>query len=58
MPISSVFFLVLSGMFALVGLFGVARAEGYLYVYCLLLIAFALFLGFGIIKRHYDRVSH
>jgi hypothetical protein len=56
MPISSVFFLVLSAVFALIGLFGAAKAEGYLYAYSLMLIAFGLFLGFGIIKRHYDRL--
>lgn len=58
MPISSIFFMVLAAVFALIGLFGAAVAEGYLYVYSLMLIGFGLFYGFGIIKRHYDLKSH
>jgi hypothetical protein len=58
MPISSGFFLALSGIFALIGLFGAAAAEGYLYAYSLMLIGFGLFFGFGIIKRHYDALDH
>lgn len=58
MPISSGFFLVLSGIFALIGLFGAAVAEGYLYAYSLMLIGFGLFYGFGIIKRHFDAQQH
>ena len=54
MPVSSGFFMVLSGVFALIGLFGAAASEGYLYAFSLMLIGFGLFLGFGIIKRHYD----
>jgi hypothetical protein len=54
MPISSIFFMILAGIFALIGLFGAAVAEGYLYAYSLMLIGFGLFYGFGIIKRHYD----
>jgi hypothetical protein len=54
MPISSGFFLVLSAIFALIGLFGATVAEGYLYAYSLMLIGFGLFFGFGIIKRHFD----
>lgn len=58
MPISSIFFMVLAAVFALIGLFGAAVAEGYLYVYSLMLIGFGLSYGFGIIKRHYDLKSH
>lgn len=54
MPISSGFFLVLSGILALVGLFGAAASEGYLYAFSLMLIGFGLFYGYGIIKRHFD----
>lgn len=54
MPISSFFFMVLAGILALVGLFGAAVAEGYLYAFSLMLIGFGLFYGLGIIKRHYD----
>ena len=54
MPISSGFFIALYLVFALVGLFGAARADGYLYVFSLLLIAFSLLMSFGVIKRHYD----
>ncbi len=57
MPISSSFFMVLAGVFALIGLFGAAASEGYLYAYSLMLIGFGLFLGFGIIKRHYDNTQ-
>lgn len=54
MPISSGFFIALYLVFALVGLFGAARAEGYLYLFSLLLLAFSLWMAFGVIKRHYD----
>lgn len=54
MPISSWFFLALSGIFALVGLFALSVAEGYFGFWSLMLVGFGLFLGFGIIKRHFD----
>lgn len=54
MPISSGFFIALYLVFALVGLFGAARAEGYLYGFSLMLLAFALWMAFGVIKRHFD----
>lgn len=54
MPISSGFFIALYIVFALVGLFGAARADGYLYAFSLLLMAFGVLMGLGVIKRHYD----
>lgn len=54
MPVSSWFFLMLSGLFALAGVFALAVAEGYFYTWALMLVGFGLFLGFGIIKRHFD----
>ncbi|WP_431303620.1 hypothetical protein [Sediminicoccus sp. BL-A-41-H5] len=54
MPISSGFFIALYLVFALVGLFGAARAEGYLYTFSLLLLAFGLWMAFSVVKRHYD----
>lgn len=54
MPISSGFFIALYLVFALVGLFGAARAEGYLHAFSLMLLGFSLLMSFGVIKRHYD----
>jgi hypothetical protein len=54
MPISSGFFIALYLVFALVGLFGAARAEGYLNAFSLMLLAFSLWMAFSVIKRHYD----
>lgn len=54
MPISSGFFIALYLVFALVGLFGAARADGYLYVFSLMLMAFGVLMGLSVIKRHFD----
>lgn len=54
MPISSGFFIALYLVFALVGLFGAARADGYLFTFSLMLLAFALWMAFSVVKRHYD----
>lgn len=51
---STAFFLVLSGLIAVVGLFAAAMAHDYLQFFGLALFAFGTLFGFGCIKRHYD----
>ncbi|MCX8132812.1 MAG: hypothetical protein N3D18_02465 [Roseococcus sp.] len=61
MPVSSVLFMVLAAALALVGLLIVAVAEGYFYAWGVMLTAFGLFYGYGIVKRHFDakdRAAH
>lgn len=54
MPISSAVFMGVAGLMVLVGLFAATVAEGYFYGFSLMLIAFGLFYGYGIVKRYYD----
>ncbi|MFN3447067.1 MAG: hypothetical protein ACK44F_00080 [Roseococcus sp.] len=61
MPVSSVLFMVLAAAMVLVGLLIIAVAEGYLYAWGIMLAAFGLFYGYGIVKRHFDakdRAAH
>ncbi|WP_027283710.1 hypothetical protein [Rubritepida flocculans] len=61
MPVSSILFMALAAVMVLVGLLIVAVAEGYFYAWGLMLAAFGLFYGYGIVKRHYDakdRAAH
>lgn len=57
MPASSLFFMVLAGLMVLVGMFTVAVAEGFLYAWGMMLMAFGLWHGYGIVKRHYDALD-
>lgn len=54
MPISSAVFMVLAALCVLVGLFAATVAEGYFYTFSVLLIAFGLLYGYGVVKRYYD----
>jgi hypothetical protein len=51
---SRVFFLVLSGLVALTGLFAAAAAHDYLQAFGLGLFGFGTFFALGCIKRHFD----
>ena len=55
MQSSSVFFLVFSGLIALVGLFTAAASEADLHAFGLALMGFGLLFGYSVVKRHYDR---
>lgn len=49
-----VFFLVFSGIIALVGLIAAGAAHDYLQVFGIGLMLFGLLFAFGCIKRHFD----
>lgn len=51
---SSVYFLVLSGLVALLGLLAGGFAEGYLSFFGFALTAFGVLFGFNTLKRHFD----
>ena len=51
---SNIFFLVFSGVIALVGLLAAGMAHGYLQFFGFTLFLFGLLFGFGCIKRHFD----
>ncbi|MBB3897732.1 hypothetical protein [Roseococcus suduntuyensis] len=54
MPVSSVVFMVMAALMVLAGMFVVTLAEGFFYAWGLMLIAFGLFYGYGIVKRYFD----
>ncbi|WP_431285449.1 hypothetical protein ACQW02_11850 [Humitalea sp. 24SJ18S-53] len=54
MTSSRIFFLILSGIIALVGLAAAAMAHDYLQVFGLGLFAFGVLFAFGCVKRHFD----
>ncbi len=51
---SSIFFLVFSGIIALVGLLAAGMAHDYLQFFGFALFLFGLLFGFSCIKRHFD----
>ena len=51
---STAFFLVFSGIIALVGLLAAGMAHDYLQFFGFALFLFGLVFGFGCIKRHFD----
>ncbi|WP_043362800.1 hypothetical protein [Belnapia sp. F-4-1] len=51
---SRAFFLVLSVLIAVTGLFAAAAAHDYLQAFGLGLFGFGTFFAFGCIKRHFD----
>jgi hypothetical protein len=51
---SNVFFLIFSGIIALVGLLAAGMAHDYLQFFGIALFLFGLLFGFGCIKRHFD----
>ena len=51
---SSIFFLALSGLIALAGLFAMAMAHDYLQFFGFALFLFGVLFGFSCIKRHFD----
>ncbi|WP_160120596.1 hypothetical protein [Rhodovarius lipocyclicus] len=52
-----VFFLALSALIALVGLFTAARSEGYLNFFGFALLAFGVLFGLSVVKRHFDEAD-
>jgi DNA-binding helix-hairpin-helix protein with protein kinase domain len=58
MQSSSIFFLVFSGVIALVGLFTAAAAEADLHNFGLALMFFGLLFAYSVVKRHFDRQAH
>jgi hypothetical protein len=51
------FFLVFSGLIALVGLLAAGFAQDYLQVFGFMLMVFGLGFGFSCIKRHFDEAE-
>jgi hypothetical protein len=51
---STAFFLVLSALIALVGLFAMAYAHDYLQFFGVALFGFGVLFGYSCVKRHYD----
>ncbi len=51
---SRVFFLILSGLIAVVGLFAAAAAHDYLHAFGLGLFGFGTLFALGCVKRHFD----
>jgi len=54
MPISSAVFMVMAALCVVAGLFAATVAEGYFYTFAVLLMAFGLIYGYGVVKRYYD----
>jgi hypothetical protein len=54
---STPFFLVLSALIALAGIFAAWMAHDYLHFFGFGLVAFGVIFGFSTIKRHYDEVD-
>jgi len=54
MPVSSYVFMVMAALMVLVGMLVVVVAEGFFYAWGMMLMAFGLFYGYGIVKRFYD----
>jgi hypothetical protein len=52
-----IFFLALSAVIALVGLYTAARSEGYLSFFGFALIAFGVLFSLDMVKRHYDEMD-
>ena len=51
---TSIFFIALSGLIALVGLFAIGMAHDYLQFFGFALFLFGVLFGFSCIKRHFD----
>ncbi len=51
---STIFFIALSAIIALAGLFAGAMAHDYLQFFGFALFAFGVLFGYSCIKRHYD----
>lgn len=51
------FFLIFSGVIALVGLLAAGMARDYLQFFGFALMLFGLAFGFGCIKRHFDEAE-
>ena len=51
---TSIFFIALSGLIALAGLFAMAMAHDYLQFFGFALFLFGVLFGFSCIKRHFD----
>jgi hypothetical protein len=50
----SIFFLILSGLIALAGMFAIGMAHDYLQFFGFGLVAFGVLFGFSCVKRHFD----
>ena len=51
---TTIYFMILSGLIALVGLFAIGAAHDYLQFFGFALFGFGVLFGFNCIKRHFD----